>query len=231
MSDALAGVVFDCDGVLVNSEELAFEAWAEALRGHGYETVDEELHSRIGISRAENLAWYAARAGIDDLDAFHVGLQDALARLFAARLRAYPDTEGTLRALHGAGVPVAVASNSTRADVELRLDATGLLGLVDDIVGLDDVARPKPAPDVYLAAAARLGTPPARTVAVEDSAHGVRAARAAGLPVLGVSRIPGREGDLDAADLVVDAVDVAALRRLAGSDRGPDVPYDPPADD
>jgi beta-phosphoglucomutase-like phosphatase (HAD superfamily) len=84
---------------------------------------------------------------------------------------------------------------------------------------------------VYLAAVARLGTSPGRTVAIEDSRHGVAAARAAGLPVLGVSRIPGREGDLDAADLVVDAVDVEALQRLAGGGRGPDLPYDPAADD
>ena len=214
-ASALAGVVFDCDGVLVNSEELAFEAWAEALRAHGYETVEEELHSRIGISRDENLAWYAERAGIDDIERFHAGLRGALERLFAERLTAYADTEGTLRALHGTGVPVAVASNSLRADVVVRLRATGLLGLVDELVGLDDVAHPKPAPDPYAEAARRLGTPPGRTVAVEDSSHGVRSARAAGLPVLGVSRIPGREGDLAEADLVVEAVDLHAIRRLA----------------
>lgn len=64
--NGLAAVVFDCDGVLVNSEELAWEAWTEALREHGYETGTDEFHSRIGVSRAENLAWYAERAGIAD---------------------------------------------------------------------------------------------------------------------------------------------------------------------
>ena len=95
-----------------------------------------------------------------------------------------------VRALRGR-IPIAVASNTPRALIEPALDAAGLGGAFGAIVGADDVENPKPAPDAYVTACTVLGSPPAETIALEDSPTGVAAARAAGLYVIGVPSLPG----------------------------------------
>ena len=127
----------------------------------------------------------------------------------------YPDAEETLRELRARGIPVVVASNSTTDDVEAALARTGLDGLVDGIVGADQVACPKPAPDMYERAAAWLGRDV--VVAVEDSPAGIASARAAGLPVLAVDRGAFDPASLVEATVVVPEVSYSQLEALAGS--------------
>jgi HAD superfamily hydrolase (TIGR01509 family) len=115
-----------------------------------------------------------------------------------------PGVVDLLSALRAAGVAVALASNSVSVFVARALGAAGLHDAFDAVVTADRVERPKPAPDVYLAAAAAVGADPAGCVALEDSQTGVAAARAAGMAVIGVPSLPGIT--LDAADLVVPSV-------------------------
>ena len=108
-----------------------------------------------------------------------------------------------------------MASNSTTADVEAALARTGLAGLVDEIVGADQVASPKPAPDIYERAAARLACDV--IVAVEDSPAGIASARAAGLPVLAIDRGAFDPASLVEATAVASVVSYSGLEALAGA--------------
>ena len=122
-----------------------------------------------------------------------------------AGVPARPGARELLEALAARGTPIAIASNSTRAFVERVLDVSGLpLGGVGAVVTVEDVANPKPAPDIYLAACRALGAPPARSAAVEDSPPGVLSARAAGLYVIAVPYFEDHE--LDGASLIAPSL-------------------------
>jgi HAD superfamily hydrolase (TIGR01509 family) len=117
-------------------------------------------------------------------------------------------------ALDAAGTPVALVSNSVRDFVELTLAGAGMSGRFAVVLTSDDVAQPKPAPDLYLAACAALGAEPSRCAGLEDTATGVTALRAAGLFAIGVPSIPGV--DLGAADLVAGSLAEPAVHRALG---------------
>ncbi len=204
-------VVFDLDGVLVNSEEVAWAAWARALAQHGYELTAEDRVLQTGETREGNLAYFGDRAAIAELERFEEALGHDMRAAFDEHLVAYDDARRVLEALAARGVPIGVASNGGREGVEHRLAATGLRHHVAVVVSKDDVERPKPAPDPYLEACRRLGAPAVRTVGVEDSTHGVRSARDAGLGVLAVAREHVGPEHLGAAHLVVTALDLAAI--------------------
>ena len=199
------------DGVLVNSEEVAWAAWGRALAQQGYELTAEDRVLQTGETREGNLAYFGERASIAELERFEEALGHDMRAAFDEHLVAYDDAHRLLAALEARGVPIAVASNGGRAGVEHRLVATGLRQHVSVVVSKDDVERPKPAPDPYLEACRRLGTPGVRTVGVEDSTHGVRSARDAGLGVLAVAREHVGAEHLGAAHLVVTALDLAAI--------------------
>lgn len=181
-------VVFDCDGLLVDSESV----WLELIA---------EQHRRLGLSATAAVEAAGQFRGLDVGDAAArlasrsretqpvAALRDVLVEDYSARLAAgvtpMPGAVSLVRALVGR-VPVAVASNGLRADVAAMLADVGLLELVDVVRTLDDVDAAKPAPDVYLAAARALDVDPSRTVAFEDSVAGAEAARAAGMTVVGV---------------------------------------------
>lgn len=146
-----------------------------------------------------------------------LGTRFAVAFAAARReeLRSYPDAEQTLRELRARGIPVTAASNSMTGDVEAALVRTGLDGLVDGIVGADQVASPKPAPDMYERVAAWLARDV--VVAVEDSPAGIASARAAGLPVLAVDRGAFDPASLLEATAVASVVSYSQLEALAGA--------------
>ena len=110
-------------------------------------------------------------------------------------------------------VPIGIASNSPRALVEAALDAAGLDGRFDVILGVDDVRRPKPDAEIYLAACERLGGAPSRSIALEDSPTGVAAAHVAGLYVIGVPFYPGVE--LDADEVTGSLADLAVRKAIS----------------
>ncbi len=144
-------------------------------------------------------------------------LVEAIGESFGPHLPPFEDAAATVAALARAGVPQGVASTSKRDRVDLALQRSGLADSFGAVVAGDQVARPKPHPDVYLRAAELLGADPRRCVAVEDTAHGCRAAVAAGMPVLGVVRVETqREGMAASGATVVDRIEVAAVLGLLG---------------
>jgi HAD superfamily hydrolase (TIGR01509 family) len=128
--------------------------------------------------------------------------------------RPMPGAVELVAALRAAGIPVGLASNSSRQFVDKALRVAGLRDAFDVTVAGDEVPNPKPAPDGYLTAVAALGADPAACVALEDSATGVAAARAAGMTVIGIPSFPGVV--LDQADLVATSLRDDAVRMALG---------------
>ena len=211
------GVVFDCDGTLADTEALSDKAWIGALAEHGYVPTAEEFRELVGYPFPENWAYFSARVDLGDQERFRVGLRDRFISLFDTELELYDDAVGTLETLASHGVPVGVASSSTRSSVHRVLDRAGIREMVRVVIGVDDVDEHKPSPEPYLRAAAALEVDPRRCSAIEDTPVGVRSARAAGLFTVAVVRAHGDPGRLALAHRVVDEVTVEAL--LADPDR------------
>lgn len=188
-------VIFDLDGTLVDSEPNYYEASRELLAEHGvaYTWADNEQY--VGIGTQETLATWKDRYGIGVPVA---ELLSELDRRYLALARAdthvFPEMRKFVERLHGAGVPMAVASGSSRAAIEAILAGTGLDALLTTVVSADEVAHGKPAPDVFLAAAALLGADPADCVVLEDAAPGAVAAHAAGMRCIAIPYVAAHAG-------------------------------------
>jgi HAD superfamily hydrolase (TIGR01509 family) len=204
-------VIFDCDGTLVDSEPLAGRAWRATVAPYGYAVTDADLAACMGIPYARTHAYLSERAALPDAAALWPDLRRELFALIDAELAPFPDAVLAAEELRARGVALAVASSSPRERLDRTLARAGLAFGVT--VAGDEVEHGKPAPDMFLAAAARLGVEPTRCVVVEDSAPGVAAGRAAQMPTLGVRRAP--HADLSGADAVVEALTADAILALA----------------
>ncbi|WP_030673163.1 HAD family hydrolase [Streptomyces sp. NRRL B-1347] len=190
-------VIFDLDGTLVDSEPNYFEAGRQLLAEQGVTDFTWQDHERyVGISTQETLArWkelYGLSAPLPDLLAEKNRRYLELARVST---RVYPQMAAFVELLHEAGVPMAVASGSSRAAIEAILEGTGLDARLKTYVSADEVARGKPAPDVFLAAAELLGAEPARCVVLEDAVPGALAAKAAGMRCVAIPYVPAQADD------------------------------------
>lgn len=209
-------VVFDCDGLLVDTESCWTRAETAlfAAYGHGFGVEQKKLV--IGRTLEDAGAAIADYFGLPgEGPALARRLRDMVAVELAAGAGPLAGARELVVALRGR-VPIAVASNSPRDFVKAALVSAGLDDLFADVVTADDVEHAKPAPDLYLAACARLGADPARTVAFEDSHTGVASARAAGLYVVGVPSLPGVTLD---TDVVFGSLTDSALTRWAATVR------------
>jgi len=211
-SDALTGVIFDCDGTLVDSEPLSGEAWRRVMAPRGYEITDADLEACVGGTYPRTHAYMAERASLPDLETVWAELSTELFALIDAHLEPFADALAAIEELQARGVRIAVASSSVRERLDRTLARAGLQ--FEITIAGDEVERSKPAPDMFLLAAQRLELPPERCVVVEDSGPGVAAGVAAGMPTLGVCRVPGTEASLAQADRVVHEVTAEAILAL-----------------
>jgi HAD superfamily hydrolase (TIGR01509 family) len=209
-----AAVLFDCDGVLADSEGLVNRLVAEELTARGWPISAEACRETfLGMALPAMLPVIEARVG-----RLPARWAEALSvRIAAAMSREAEPVPGALPAVRmaAAGLPLAVASNSARAELDAKLERLGLAALfAGRVFSFEDVARPKPAPDIYLAAARSCGAAPGDCVVVEDSLLGVRAGLAAGCRVLGLV------GETDASVLAAAGAEpfasMAALPSLLG---------------
>lgn len=205
------GVVFDCDGTLADTESLSDRAWTRVLRARGYDPSPSDFAAVIGYPFAQNWAYYTARADLGDREGFQADLRRIYRELFEHELELHDDAVGVALELAAAGVPIAVASSSSRRGVFAVLEAAGLVEAVSVVVGADDVARHKPDPLPYVTAASGLGLAPERCTAVEDTPVGLRSAQAAGLFTVAVVRAHGSHETLADADRVVTTLELADL--------------------
>jgi len=177
-------VIFDCDGVLVDSERIAVRVDAVVLARLGWELTEAEIIDQfMGRSEAYMVSAIEAQLGHPLPAAWEAEFQPLYRKALEAELK---PVDGVVEALDAIHTPVCVASSSTHERLRFTLGLTGLLARFDGrIFSATDVANGKPAPDLFLHAATALGTDPARCAVVEDSRYGVEAARAAGMHAFG----------------------------------------------
>jgi HAD superfamily hydrolase (TIGR01509 family) len=176
-------VIFDCDGVLVDSEPIAVRVDVEMLAGVGVTMSEAEVIERyVGRSPEVILAETEARLGRRLPEDWFERGEARLRRIYVDELAPIPGIDEALAAIE---VPVCVASSSGHSNLRFKLELTGLYErFAGHIFSASEVANGKPAPDLFLHAAARMGASPGGCVVVEDSRYGVQAARAAGMDVL-----------------------------------------------
>lgn len=177
-------VIFDCDGVLVDSEPLSMRVDVALLAGRGIIMSEAEAHHRfVGKTFQAMLDDMTAQYGVVFPAAFSAEKDRRLLELYRQELKA---VSGVAEALRDIGMmPYSVASNSPEERVAAALAITGLTPLFGIITTFEHVRDGKPAPDVFIEACRRAGQPPAQSLVVEDSVTGVTAASRAGCPVLG----------------------------------------------
>ena len=206
------GVVFDCDGTLVDSEPLSGEAWRRIAAPYGYEITDEDLAAVVGFPYVRTHAFMAERVALPDAETLLPRINAELFALIDERLEPFEDALTAVGELRERGVRIAVASSSVRERLDRTLARAGLS--FEITIAGDEVEHGKPAPDMFLLAAERLGVAPERCAVVEDSPPGVAAGRAAGMPTLAICRVPGTEESLAAADRVVHRITADAILDL-----------------
>src|ERR671928_628950 len=174
-------VVLDLDGVLVDSEEAWDAARRELVAERGGTWKDEATHEMLGMSSPEWSSYVRDELGVD-MTPQEIS-DDVVERLIAGYRRGLPLLPGAVDAVRALGErwPLGLASSSNAPVIALVLREAGLDGVIRAWVSSEEVARGKPAPDVYVEAARRLGVDPARCVAVEDSSNGLRPAAGAGM--------------------------------------------------
>jgi HAD superfamily hydrolase (TIGR01509 family) len=212
----ISAVIFDMDGVIVDSEPYSMQALIDVLREHGIEPTAEELRRSYGRKIRDDLAGYWARHGVSaDLDAAIARKHARYYALAAGHLKPFPGVMALLDRLRRRGYRLALASSGDGRKVAFSLQALGLNGVFEAVVTGDDVGHSKPHPEIYLTAAQRLGVDPAACVAIEDAPNGVQAAKRAGMRCIAVTNSVPRE-ELQGADLIVEALtaDLSAVLPL-----------------
>lgn len=216
MIDELPGryraVVFDMDGLLLDTETLWLRSEAELFRRHGQEFTREDQLAVMGTGVEFTGRYYAERLG-EPVER-GIALVEEMQRLMLAEVSrevlARPGATELVERLRGQ-VPLGLASNSERYLVDAALATARLADAFDVIVTPADVQHPKPAPDLYLEACARLGVSPLDALALEDSAPGIAAAKAAGLTCIAVPQFA--ETDVSIADGVIDSLEELLAER------------------
>ena len=201
----IEAVIFDLDGLLSDTESLHMRAYQEALRQYGVVVSDDE-YARHWIRDGLGIADYVAMHDLD-VDPAAVRQLKALAydRLLTTALRAMPGACELVLRLHGR-VLLALASSSYRVNVERILQALGLLGCFEIVAANEDVPQLKPAPDIFLYVARRLGLSPSACLVLEDAEKGIVAAARAGMRSIAVPNRYTLDNDFSRATWVVSSL-------------------------
>ena len=217
-------VIFDCDGVLVDSEVISCRAHAETLTRHGYPiTADQVLVRFLGVSDREARMTIEAELGRSLPDDFEAQIKQAALQRYADDLRTIPFVGEAIVAI---GLPKCVASSGTPEKIRHGLSCAGLYDLLaPNIFSATQVKRGKPAPDLFLFAAEQMRASPARCIVIEDSIPGISGARAAGMTVLGFHGgshcRPGHADTLRAAGATMTFDDMRQLPDLVARIEAP----------
>jgi len=178
---AFDGVLFDMDGLMLDTERISMRAWQAGCAECGHTLTDAQFLDIIGHREADCLRMVKSLFGPDtDTDRIASATRIRYAKLLEAGVPVMPGLVGALETLAAAGVPMAVATSTHHDVATAKLTKAGIAHFFRAIVGGDLVANGKPAPDLYLKAAALAGVSPSRCLALEDSGPGLRAAHAAG---------------------------------------------------
>jgi HAD superfamily hydrolase (TIGR01509 family) len=195
-------VVFDCDGVLVDSEHLSERSWRQALSVYDVVLTEDDWHAGLGLTYRETYEIYVQSYELPEISVFGNELAEITKRVLSKHLNAFQDAVDVLEVISGR-TKLAVASSSSRYRLDVSLQTTKLDRFFEASVAGDEVQFGKPAPDLFLAAAEALGVDPTTCVAVEDTPAGIASAKAAGMTVVAVERGMFPASALAEADSIV----------------------------
>ena len=204
----IEAIVFDLDGVLVDSEPVWEQVRRQVVAENGGHWAEDAQQRLMGMSTAEWARYLSQDLGVGQPpETVAAMVIDQMKDRYEAQVPVMPGAAGAVREL-AARWPLGLASSSPPALIGAALNGAGLAGCFAVTMSTQQVARGKPAPDIYLAVTDRLGHPPGRCAAVADSANGIRSAAAAGLTVIAVPhpRYPPGAGALSAASLVLTSL-------------------------
>jgi HAD superfamily hydrolase (TIGR01509 family) len=213
----LQSLIFDFDGLIVDTEKPGFDSWNEIYAEFGQKLTLDDWRGATGY-----VGGFDPGVHLEALLGRKLDWQNLIPRRDARNWEltlkqgVLPGIRELMLAAGDSGIPVGVASNSGFGWVNDGLERLGLRGFVSAIVTRDMVLNPKPAPDVYLKAAETLHVSPAYSVALEDSEPGCRAAKAAGMRAVVIPNLFSERQDLSVADLVVPSAKALSLERLVG---------------
>ena len=213
----IEGIVFDLDGVLLDSEQIWDSVREELVRERGGRWHERAQRDMMGMSSLEWSRYLHDELGVPDPpEEISTEVVRRLESSYRERLPMLPGAREAVERL-GARWPLGLASSSNRELIDLALELMGVRHFFTATVSSEEVARGKPAPDVYLEAARRLGVDRARAAAIEDSHNGIRAARAAGMRVIAIpnAHFPPGEDALAQADVVLDSLAELTPERIA----------------
>jgi beta-phosphoglucomutase len=217
MNDPMA-VIFDMDGVLVDSYHAHARSWQVMAAQWGCTMTAVQFDATFGQTSRDIISrlWPGARYGDGEIAAMDARKEAAFRQILARDFRPMPGVDRLLSGLFAAGVPLAVGSSGPPENVDLVLSLLGKRPWFASIVTGMDVTRGKPDPQVFLLAAQRLGVAPRRCVVVEDAPLGIRAAKAAGMADVGLASTGRAPWMLAEADLVIDTLESLSPRVLRG---------------
>jgi len=202
-------VVFDKDGVLADSEAINIRSAFEVFRAHGYDLGPDDEPEIVGRHPIDYVPLLARRFRIAEADQRRmINEQDVIYnRFWQEEGRMVSGAREALDAVRRLDLRVGLATSSSRREVDAFLDRFSLAPCFDVTLSLDDVTRPKPDPEIYLLAAQELGVTPREMLVIEDSEHGVRAAKAAGATCVAVRTAQVRPERISMADAHIDSLD------------------------
>jgi HAD superfamily hydrolase (TIGR01509 family) len=198
-------VLFDLDGVIVDSRPHHLAAWHELARRHGLAHTPDYFTRMFGLRNDAILGGLVADLAPDRLRDLAAEKEQLFRDAARGNLIALPGVIDLLAALEAGGVPKAIVTSTPRANLDLVLESLALDGRFEALVAEEDAGRGKPDPEGFLVAAQRLDVPAARCVVIEDAPAGLQAAKAAGMRAIGVTATRPA-ADLAAAGLVVDTL-------------------------
>lgn len=199
------GIVFDMDGVIIDSEPIHLKCDKGALEAFGVKVTDQEMEEFVGVANPEMWTTLIERHQLNTTVEKIVAVQDQLkAQHFNKdNITVMPGLEELLDLLEEKGYRIGLASSSPRYFIEMVLENLNVKERFDGVLSGEEVEKGKPAPDVYLKAAEVIGVDPEKCMAVEDATAGVRAAKSAGMYTIGFQNPNSGNQDLSEADLIV----------------------------
>jgi len=209
-------VLFDLDGVLVDSRAQHIEAWERLAAAHGLTVPERYFHATFGLRNDAILGRLVPGADPRELERLAAEKEAMFRSGGAEKLEPLPGARELVAFLAAQAITAAVVTSTPRENLDMILAAIRLSDAFGALVSAEDVARGKPDPEGFLLAAARLDVPPASCAVIEDAPAGLEAAKAAGMRAIGVTTTHPAP-DLGAADLVVDSLAEEAVRLFVQS--------------
>jgi beta-phosphoglucomutase len=200
------GVIFDMDGVLVDTGEFHKQAWYDLARQQGWAYNDEQFYATFGMQNYQIIPSLSrTKLSRPEIDELSLWKEHRFRDLVAGKITLLPGVKALIDDLKRYGFVLALGSSGPHFNIEMILTETRIMSAFSAIVAAGDVTNGKPAPDTFLKAAERLALSPEACVVVEDAVQGVDAARAAGMAVIAVTNTRSRT-DLAHADHVIDSL-------------------------